>query len=75
MTITTIRAHAIRTPGKENYALEQDDGSMGLGPLCARTLFFGGDDEEALLSHMSAAPGGHEAVEKVPVVLTIEVGQ
>lgn len=66
MTHYTDRVHAIRMRGTSDFAFEQDDGTMGFAPLCARTLFFDPEsDDEAIASHMSAAPGGHEAVEEV----------
>lgn len=68
----TDRVHALRMRHTDSYAFEQDDGQMGFGPLCARTLFFDPlSDDEAIASHMSAAPGGHEAVEQVGFIRTL----
>lgn len=68
----TDMVHAIRKRGTEDYAYEDDAGDMGFGPLCARTLFFDPtSDDEALYSHMSAAPGGHETVEQVGFTRTL----
>lgn len=60
----------IRQIGTDNLAYEDDAGEMAFGPINARTLFFD-TGEEALYSHMSAAPGGHETVEEVRFARTL----
>ena len=61
---------AIRVLGTDDYLYEDDAGEVGAGPLGARTFLFD-PDEEALHSHMSAAPGGHQAVEEVHFTRTM----
>lgn len=68
----TDQVVGIRLRGTETFAHEQDDGQMGFGPLCGRTLFFDPvSDTDAIASHMSASPGGHEAVETVAFTRTL----
>ena len=72
---TKITAHAIALAAdRTQFAYEDDAGDMAFGPLCARTFLFDStSDEEALSSHMSAAPGGHETVVEVQVLVDITV--
>ena len=71
---TKITAHAIALAAdRTQFAYEDDAGDMAFGPLCARTFLFDStSDEEALSSHMSAAPGGHETVVEVGFDVTFE---
>lgn len=65
-------AVAVREVGQpDRFAYEDDAGDIDFGPLGPRTFLFE-PGEEALYSHMSACPGGHEAVEEISVGLLIQ---